>query len=229
MIFSPVVPEHTADPAVLEIINHRREARGDQATILAEVYEQDTNIAIWKRQLRRDLITSVEEFLHHNRSFEARLTVTPKNAAANIATSLGSARQTELSEDIAALVGMFCCLFEVKRAGLRMAILDHAMCPKFHVDRVPCRLVTTYLGTATEWLPHHAADRSKLGRGDGGKADADSGLYNDSGDIQRLDCGDVALLKGELWQGNENAGLIHRSPMLADGERRFLVNIDFSM
>lgn len=56
------------------------------------------------------------------------------------------------------MVDMFCCLFELKRAGLRLTVLDRAMCPRFHVDRVPCRLVTTYLGAATEWLPHTVAD-----------------------------------------------------------------------
>jgi hypothetical protein len=35
-------------------------------------------------------------------------------------------------------------------------------------------------------------------------------------------------LKGERWEGNENAGLVHRSPVLLSGERRLILTLDFS-
>ena len=54
-----------------------------------------------------------------------------------------------------------------------------------------------------------------------------SGLYDNAKHIKQLKSGDVALLKGELWQNNEGAGLIHRSPQLADNCRRLLLTIDF--
>ncbi len=101
------------------------------------------------------------------------------------------------------------------------------MCPKFHVDRVPCRLVTTYQGIATEWLPHEVVDRTKLGRGSLGQPDDRTGLYQNKHEIQQLGCGDVALLKGVLWEGNEHAGLVHRSPALPRGDKRLLLTLDF--
>mgnify|MGYP000570713948 CR=1 FL=1 len=45
--------------------------------------------------------------------------------------------------------------------------------------------------------------------------------------IQQISAGQVALLKGEKWQGNEGAGLIHRSPALAAGERRLILTLDW--
>ena len=132
-----------------------------------------------------------------------------------------------LAKDIAQLVDMFCSLFEQKRAVLKLTTLHRAMCPRFHVDWVPCRLITTYQGVATEWLPHNVADRSKLGTGNMGKPDELSGLFDSSSDIQQLNCGDIALLKGEIWENNEGAGLIHRSPQLSGGTRRLLLTIDF--
>jgi len=39
---------------------------------------------------------------------------------------------------------------------------------------------------------------------------------------------DVALLKGELWEGNEKAGLVHRSPAVPADHRRLLLTLDFS-
>ena len=46
--------------------------------------------------------------------------------------------------------------------------------------------------------------------------------------IQQINAGEVALLKGEKWQGNEGAGLIHRSPALAPGERRLILTLDLA-
>lgn len=60
-----------------------------------------------------------------------------------------------------------------------------------------------------------------------GKPDSQSGLYKNQHDIQQLSCGDVALLKGELWEGNQNAGLVHRSPSVDQGQNRLLLTLDF--
>jgi len=87
--------------------------------------------------------------------------------------------------------------------------------------------VTTYHGVATQWLPNESVDRSKLGRGSNGQPDSVSGLYNDESDIQKMASGDVALLKGERWSGNENRGLVHRSPVTSSNETRLLLTLDF--
>jgi len=66
-----------------------------------------------------------------------------------------------------------------------------------------------------------------LGAGNKGKPDSQSGIYQDESDIQQLSQGDVALLKGEAWVGNEGKGLIHRSPQLTDQACRLILTIDF--
>ena len=122
---------------------------------------------------------------------------------------------------------MFCFLFDLKEAALRIKVLEEAMCPLFHVDCVPCRLVTTYYGAGTQWLLNDAVDRSKLGAGANGKPDDLSGKYKDPSLIQQMNHADVALLKGERWHGNEGKGLVHRSPKLSHPNKRLLVTIDF--
>ena len=209
-------------------IKVRRPALGNEARVLTNIYLEETNIAIWQRQLSATLKQSVDAFLRSNPNFQLSMTVAPQSVLSSISESLGDNDQVELCENIAELTSMFCCLFELKRAGLRLTALDRAMCPKFHVDKVPCRLITTFQGAATEWLPHHAVNRQKLGIGSNGQPDDQSGLYQRHDDIQQLNCGDVGLLKGELWSGNESAGLVHRSPALEIGERRLLLTLDFS-
>ena len=205
-----------------------RSIEGSQLDVLTDIYQEYTNIAIWLRSLANALIEAANSILDTNPTLQVSLVVTPQDAKATVMKALGSTPMAvTLSEDIAQLVDMFCCLFDIKRAGVRLTALDRAMCPRFHVDRVPCRLVTTYQGVATEWLPHQAADRSKLGIGNQGKPDEQSGLFNSAADIQQLCRGDVALLKGESWEGNQGAGLIHRSPQLPDEKRRLLLTLDF--
>ncbi|MEM7465590.1 MAG: DUF1826 domain-containing protein [Pseudomonadota bacterium] len=215
------------ESGALEIEAAKRAAEGTEPIVLSEVYDENTNIVIWKRSLSSTLKQSVDEFLHSNQYFETELLVSPEKALSNIRRSFGSWDYEPLCEDIAEIVDMFCCLFDIERTGLRLRNLNAAMCPRFHTDKVPCRLVSTYSGVATDWLPHSLVDRSQLGPRSFDGTDLEAGLYRSEGDVQRLECGDVALLKGELWQGNAGAGLVHRSPSVTPGENRLLLTLDF--
>ena len=202
-------------------------SEGDHPGVLSDIYQEEVNISVWQRDVDSDLSGAVNDVLAANSAIQVALTVSPESCLAAVNEALQGSHIKPLCEDIAELVDMFCFLFDLKRTGLRLTALSHAMCPRFHVDRVPCRLVSTYSGTATEWLPHALVDRSKLGRGNNGKSDEESGLFSSRKDIHRLNQGDVALLKGESWLGNENAGLVHRSPQLQAGEQRLLLTLDF--
>ena len=222
------IPLPNVDSLTESYVKVRRAAHGKDVSVLTDIYQDETNMAIWQRDLTASLKRAVDDFLTSNPSFQSSMTVTPEEARSSLSELFTDAAHTDIKENIIELVDMFCCLFDLKRVGLRLTVLDRAMCPKFHVDTVPCRLITTFQGAATEWLPHNAVDREKLGAGSKGKADNESGLYAHERYIQQLSCGDVALLKGELWEGNENAGLVHRSPDLSAGERRLLLTLDFS-
>ena len=212
----------------LQPIQFRQGMEDTQHTVLTDIYQEDTNMVVWKLDLANNLEQAADAIIESNPTLEKLLVLSPDEAFAVVNKALGSSPEAEvLAEDIAYLVDMFCCLFDLKRGALRMTVLDRAMCPRFHVDRVPCRLVTTYQGIATEWLPHNVADRSKLGTGNMGKPDELSGLFDNLSDIQQLNSGDVGLMKGELWHNNEGAGLIHRSPKVPNNTRRLVLTLDF--
>ena len=196
--------------------------------VLSKIYQEEINIAIWKRKLSPELDSAVALFIKESPIKSTRLTVSPEDAFDLLCNALGSDNAAvTLSKDIALLVDMFCCLFDLKYAGLRLTLLEKAMCPRFHVDRIPCRLVTTYQGIASEWLEHALIDRTKLGAGNEGKSDEESGLFSDLNNINHLNQGDVALLKGENWDETQGFGLVHRSPAVPNGERRLLLTLDF--
>ena len=211
---------------------HRSAAKDSNANVLPHIYDQNTNIVIWQRDLEQVLTNAVNTLISTNAIKPLELAVSPDDAFDKLVTALkpndNNRDETDaLCKDITLLVEMFCCLFDLKRAGLRLKILDKPMCPRFHVDKIPCRLVTTYQGVATQWLNHSDVERSKLGTGNLGKPDEESGLFKSLNNINQLNQGDVALLKGEYWDENEGAGLVHRSPPVAENEQRLLLTLDF--
>lgn len=203
-------------------------SESDEPVILADIYQDLCNMAIWRRDFSSDFLYAIHDFLISNQKFKFEKPVSPESALGEMYLALqGFDCMLELSEDIAKLVDMFCSLFDLKHAGLRITALDRRMCPRFHVDKVPCRMITTYMGSATEWLHNNTVDRSKLGTGNNGLPDELSGIYQSDEDIQQLNNCDVAVMKGELWDGSKNSGLVHRSPSLKSGEKRLLLTLDF--
>ena len=204
-----------------------RSIAGDKPEVLTSIYEEDCNLAVWQRMLAPELEQEIEALLQSRNNFNVSLPLSPQSANSDILRALEtSASAPMLANDICELVDMFCFLFDVNLSGLRLRSLEQPMCPRFHVDHVTCRLITTYRGPTTQWLPHKGTDRSKLGRGNGGRPDESSGLFQHQSDINQALTGDVLLLKGERWQGNEGTGLVHRSPKIPDGGKRLLLTLD---
>ncbi|MFO2465468.1 DUF1826 domain-containing protein [Pseudomonas sp. 15FMM2] len=200
-----------------------RQTRGDTPLALAEILDNGVNLALWQRQLPLHiaefgaLLASLDEPLAESLVLE----LDAEDAEPNLQGLAGGFRDLEGYEgfvaDVSWLVSAFACLLGARRIGLRLRLLDKAMCPRFHVDHVPVRLITTYAGIGSQWLREGVMDRRRLSQ-----ADAEPVEH-----IEQIHCGEVALLKGEKWHGNEGFGLIHRSPALAANERRLILTLDW--
>lgn len=201
----------------------RYQHQGPTPETLTKILQDDTNLAVWQRQLPLHISDFAQLLLSLNEPLAESLCLElPNEDAEPDLTGLASGfRDLEGYEgfiaDLKWLVSAFACLLGAKRIGLRLRVLDKAMCPRFHVDHVPVRLITTYAGVGSQWLKEGTMDRQQLGQ-----ANAES-----LAQIQQLNSGDVALLKGEKWHGNEGFGLIHRSPQPAAGERRLILTLDW--
>jgi hypothetical protein len=204
-------------------------AASSEAEIWTSFYEQDVQIVTWQRTRSIVLNESVNALLALKTFSQLQFSSPAQDVVQKLDMYMPQFKhRSVLLEDIALLSDMFTCLFDQDNVGLRLKVLDTTMCPRFHVDQVPCRLLTTYTGPATEWLPNESADRNKLGTGNQGLSDDLSGLFQQASDIESMNAGDVALLKGEVWQGNEGRGLIHRSPINSGGHKRLLLTLDFA-
>ena len=65
--------------------------------------------------------------------------------------------------DMAQISEMFCDINESDTIGF--CLTSQRGCARYHVDNVPMRLLVTYAGQGTEWIPDTAADRRAFERG----------------------------------------------------------------
>ena len=204
--------------------------KGDSPEVLTRIYDDGINLAIWQKQADTD----VEEYAQFLTGSDTLFSQFQGQLAADAAPDLLASSLPEHTnkqaflDEVSLIVDMFCCLFEQKAAGVRIAVLNSAMCPKFHTDHVPCRLVTTFTGDATEWLENYDVNRNKMGRNSIGKSDKEAGVYRRDNMIQKMSAGHIALLKGSGWQGNEDNGAVHRSPAPVNNEFRLVMTLDFA-
>lgn len=202
---------------------------GDSPEVMTTIYEEQINLVILQRSLPDEVTNYCQKLLDNNPNFNLRSVLNHKTPTQSLASLLPDlAGQSAFIEDLTLLLDMYRCLFELDEVGLRLQVLDRAMCPRFHTDKLGCRLVSTYYGQGTEWLGNCGVDRSKLGAGNMGLSDEESGLYPHAASIQQASKGDVVLLKGDGWFGNDGFGAVHRSPAVTLGEKRVVVTMDFA-
>jgi len=196
---------------------------------LSCIYEPEVQLCVIHRQPEPALRAFVSELLRDPRELEliVSLDFERYDFSALLPEWEQASNYAAWWRDVARLSGTFCDLLEIERVGLRLRTLDKPMCPRFHVDNVPVRLVCTYGGGGTQWLPDETVERSKLGPGAEGLPDDESGLILDQDAIRALPAYAIGLLKGSRWAGNERHGIVHRSPgTTGDAPRRLLLTLD---
>lgn len=192
---------------------------GETPQVLTEVLQDGVNLAVWRRRLPPQLedfaalVVSLGQPLADERVIDVDEQHMPAlNELLREAADLHG--YEAFVADVTWLVAAYTCLVGARRVGLRLRVLAGPMCPRFHVDNVPLRLLTTYTGPGSEWLQEHRSQRGELHTS-----------LPSVDNIKHLQAGDVAVLKGEKWQGNEGAGLVHRSPSGQQG--RLLLSLDW--
>ena len=88
-------------------------------------------------------------------------------------------------------------------------------CARYHVDNVPFRMLVTYAGKGTEWLPDEAADRTAFYN-----LEPNDKIVKDKSAIQFLNEWDVSVFRG----GRE--GVVHRTPDAAVDGSSILMRLD---
>ncbi len=197
----------------------------DDYLALTSIYDPAVNLCVVNRSPATALIAFCRAFLPQAEVKEVRhrLAIDALGATRLFPEAAHLPGYAEWYSDVQAVVTVFADLFAMDQVGLRLAVLTNAMCPRFHVDALAVRMICTYCGPGTEWLPEESVTRPESSGG--GLALPHQDVGQDT--IQRIPPYAIALLKGERWEGNQGRGLVHRSPALStDQPRRLVLTLD---
>jgi len=115
--------------------------------------------------------------------------------------------------DMAEICTAFC---EVQRSDvIGFCLGTERGCSRYHIDNVPMRLLVTYAGQGTEWLPDEAADRNAFANGAPNEK-----IVKDLSARQYMNSWDVAIFRGG------SKGLLHRTPDAAINASSILMRLD---
>lgn len=198
-----------------------RHINSEQITDFSALYDENVEMI----SVSRPPSTELEGLANH--LFDARSVIetqwlqevsdedAPRRA---LQTSIEDQRLGKLCEEIALGADILGELLGVSQVGVRVGTLSSPMCPRFHADQVPCRMLMTVSGPGTEWIANDDVDEAVLADRENQEPPVRSG-----GKIRELAQGRWSLLKGGTWQENFY-GVIHRSPH-QEGQR-LLVSLD---
>lgn len=187
----------------------------------AGIYDEDVELVSVTSARSTALAAVAERVLMTPRTVESRWEqAVGAHGAAEAALTAATGQQSlpALSEEIAETSEVIGELLGCTRVGVRLATLRGPMCPRFHVDRTPCRMLTTLSGAGTEWIPGDEVDPARFG-----DHTTDAPPLVPGGTIRQLITGSRSLLKGALW-ADGYPGVVHRSPH--DLGNRLLLTID---
>lgn len=124
--------------------------------------------------------------------------------------------------DIESLLYLFKKVSASENLKLLVAIVNTNMCRRFHTDVNDLRMLCTYAGSGTLWLPEDNINREALLNYGNNES-----IVIDEHNIQQVDTGSVIILKGSKYVQNDTNAVIHRSPAIeGNNETRLLLRID---
>ena len=132
-----------------------------------------------------------------------------------------------LAEDIGHLARQLGAILGRKHVHARLYVKRTDGCRKIHADNVTIRLLCTYAGPGTDWLPNEDVVRAFLGANNPNIEQANRRVIRKGAVLRRCELGEVLLLKGGAYPGNETFGAAHRAPPLGrSGVSRLVLRID---
>jgi hypothetical protein len=177
--------------------------RGKSAMVLREIRRADVGLAIWQRSLTRELSAWLDE-ASPDLLPNGRILVRSRDARAGVGRILDASQASMALErrlfvdDVAVLVAHFARVTNSDWVDIRLQVVWHDACWRFHQDYVPWRLLTTYRGPATQFVAQASAIAALR----------QQRAY--TGKIEELPRHAVALFKGFTSTGAQ--GVVHRSP-----------------
>ncbi len=201
------------------LYTYKNAAIGPNKGILRDIHLPSKNIAIYKRNID-SLKTELFEIAAKTIEFRAKGKMEEIRKLLEEYLCSHQPGFPALFRDAFALLELFEEITQASSFGLLLTTVNTDMCRRFHTDINDLRLLCTYVGPGTLWVPDEVVDFESFSS----KRD-DPEKYLDPQQIQRVQTGDVAILKGALYP--EAEPILHRSPAIEEQEeKRLLLRID---
>jgi hypothetical protein len=186
---------------------------GSEPEVLEQICDGDLSVVVWERRLPRGLRDALRGWAAAPGlpRFEGWVTDAAWVDVALQGFVMGPAR-TFLAQDLRSLVQRFRLLTGSDAVKISFGAVTGDQCRKFHADYQRLRLLTTYLGPGTEWLPEHAVRRDALFEPPVCPVTANQLIVRDPSRVRRARAGDVLLLRGHDGVTGAALGAVHRSP-----------------
>ena len=115
-----------------------------------------------------------------------------------------------------------CILYSdiIKKNSLNFSLKTSRGCKRYHIDNVPVRLLVTYYGKGTEWLPRDTCNYSAYYNGESNEKIIK--IKNRSKFIKPWS---IAIFKGQKFKGGTEA-ILHRTPNEALNKKSLLMCLD---
>ncbi|MEM1436690.1 MAG: DUF1826 domain-containing protein [Pseudomonadota bacterium] len=198
-----------------------RQVSSDQLGDFAAIYDADVELVCVARP-QAQACEAVSKQLVSSRQVPSLRWMQAAGDAGAPASALPATVDAEvravLVEQVAEAGEVLRQLMGCEQVGVRLETLNAPMCPRFHVDHVPCRMLITLSGAGTEWISHADVDWTAF-------ADPETTAppVRDRGQVRHLATGQWSLLKGGAWVDGFD-GVVHRSPNAPGG--RLLLSLD---
>jgi hypothetical protein len=192
---------------------------GRDPDVLQQIRDGSFSVVAWERRLPRGLRDALRRWVGQEPS---RFEGFDGDAAWVDAALQGfpvSPARTFLAQDLRSLVQRFGFLTGIRPIKISFGAVTGDQCRKFHADYQRLRLITTYLGPGTEWLPEHAVRRHALIEPPACPATANQLIVRDPSLVRRAHAGDVLLLRGHDGVVGAALAAVHRSPPIEQSRK----------
>jgi len=180
--------------------------------VFERLHDDAINLVRWRRRIPSRVSAELFRWAaQSSASHEALVSKLPHDLSA-ATEGLSTAAARWVAGDMNLLLNHFTKLAETCRLRVWFGVVRGDQCRKFHVDYYRYRLLTTYIGPGTEWVPDHGVRREALAQAAESPLDANRAIVRDLSAVQRAAAGDVLVMKGERY--SRGRGAVHRSPTL---------------
>ncbi|MEO0470608.1 MAG: DUF1826 domain-containing protein [Bacteroidota bacterium] len=195
---------------------------------MSAICESDNNLAYWPRQKDTEITRFLDALTKLDTPPEAfKESLLAPQMSEHLAAHLAPFSKgheegfQRLIADVHELATSFATLASSPKLRATFTLISNDMCRLFHTDAIELRLLCTYIGPGTLWVPDQYVNWDNM------RESTNEARVRDLRQVQQFSPFEVGILKGAMYEANDGPAVLHRSPTLTTQETtRVLLRLD---